>query len=598
MNAPAATVHGRRESGMGKRIGWAAEHAPGRGRFGRAAALGGAAALAAMLAAPAVAQEGTGAPGADLVTKGKYLTEAADCMPCHTGPGGQPFAGGLTLNTPFGGITSPNITPDKETGIGAWTDEQFYRALHDGFGKDGEYLYPAMPFTSYTKMPVEDVKAIRAYLATVTPVNAPRQPNTLEFPFNVRSSLAVWRAMFFTPGTFVPNDKASEAINRGAYLVEGPGHCAECHTPRNLMGAMEPSKQYAGARIDTFFAPNISSDLRDGIGGWTDDQVFDYLKTGAASGKGTVFGPMSEVVHDSLSKLEDSDIRAIVAYLKATPDELPPKPAADPRKAEGATVYLNVCAQCHQAEGTGIAKAIPPLAGNDAAAATGPENVISAVLGGLPGQGDYGPMPAFADALTDQQVADVANYVRTAWGNPGTPDATPALVASLRGKLATTDLGSEAAKALDCPAVSSTGAAGTLSDPGTGILELMRGVTPDSLDQRVNEIIAQVRAANPGVSNDELSDDLVAAYCPILATDAQLSFDQKQTRLSAFLSSVTNILAQGQMPTGAKILLQVGLPQQVIDDVEAAARAAKENRDDWIAKALETAVKAAPKPAQ
>jgi mono/diheme cytochrome c family protein len=571
--------------------------ARGTARVGTAlgAALFGAMVLAS---APAGAQEGTGAPGADLVAKGKYLTDAADCMPCHTGPGGKPFAGGLTLATPFGGITSPNITPDKETGIGAWTDEQFYQALHDGFGKDGEYLYPAMPFTSYTKMPVDDVKAIRAYLATVTPVNAPRQPNTLAFPFNVRASLSVWRAMFFTPGTFVPNDKASAEINRGAYLVEGPGHCAECHTPRDVMGAMEPSKQFAGARIDTFFAPNISSDLRDGIGGWTDDQVFDYLKTGAAAGKGTVFGPMSEVVHDSLSKLEDTDIRAIVAYLKATPDQLPPKPAADPRKEQGATVYLNVCAQCHQAEGTGIAKAIPALAGNDAAAATGPENVISAVLGGLPGQGDYGPMPAFADALTDQQVADVANYVRTAWGNPGTPDATTALVASLRGKLAPTDLGSEAAKALDCPAVSSTGASGTLTDPGSGILELMQGVTPDTLDNRVTEIIAQVRAANPGVSDGELSDDLVAAYCPILATDAQLSFEQKQTRLSAFLSSVTNILAQGEMPTGAKVLLQVGVPQSVVSEVDAAARAAKQTRDQFIEKALEAAVKAAPKPAQ
>ncbi len=584
---------------MGMRIG-AGQPRGGEGVAARGVGLFGAALIGALMLAgsPAGAQEGTGAPGADLVAKGKYLTDAADCMPCHTGPGGKPFAGGLTLDTPFGGITSPNITPDKETGIGGWTDEQFYRALHDGFGKDGEYLYPAMPFTSYTKMPPDDVKAIRAYLNTITPVNAPRQPNTLEFPFNVRASLSVWRAMFFTPGTFVPNDKASAEINRGAYLVEGPGHCAECHTPRNIMGAMEPSKQYAGARIDTFFAPNISSDLRDGIGGWSEQQVFDYLKTGAAAGKGTVFGPMSEVVHDSLSKLQDSDINAIVAYLKATPDQLPPKPAADPRKEQGATVYLNVCSQCHQAEGQGIANAIPPLSGNDAAAATGPENVISAVLGGLPGQGDYGPMPAFADALTDQQVADVANYVRTAWGNPGTPDATTALVASLRGQLATTDLGSEAAKALDCPAVSSTGISGTLTDPGSGILELMQGVTPDTLDNRVTEIIAQVRAANPGVSDGELSDDLVAAYCPVLATDAQLSIEQKQSRLSAFLSSVTNILAQGQMPTGSKVLLQVGVPQSVVSEVDAAARAAKQTREQWIEKALEAAVKTAPKPAQ
>ena len=554
----------------------------------------GAVSLAAVaLAGPALAQSGTGAPGDDLVAKGKYLAEAADCMPCHTGPGGKPFAGGLMLDTPFGGIASANITPDEETGIGSWTEEQFFGALHDGFAADGSYLYPAMPFTSYTKIVPEDAKAIFAYLKTVEPVNVPPVANTLSFPFNVRASLSVWRAMFFTPGAFVPNASAPEDINRGAYLVEGLGHCGECHTPRNVMGAMEGSKDLGGAAIDTFFAPNISSDLRAGIGGWTEDQLYDYLKQGADKTKGTVFGPMAEVVHDSLSKLADSDIRAIIAYLKATPEQLPPKPEADPRKAEGATVYLNVCSQCHHPDGKGIAGAVPPLANNGAVTAAGPEDVISAVLGGLDGQGSYGQMPSFAATFDDQQVADVVNYVRTAWGNHGPADATPAMVAALRTQLVPTGLGDQAAAAFDCPAVSTLGTSGSLTSPGSGILQLMQGVQPQELLQRIDEIIAALKQANPDESNADLTDDVIAAYCPILAADSALSDAQKAQRLDQFQSAVTNALGQGAMPASAQILVRVEVAPADGQAIAAAAAAAKEPIRKWLAA---TIAEAAAKP--
>lgn len=534
---------------------------------------------------------------ADLIARGKYLVTAADCMPCHTGPGRKPFTGGLPINTPFGVLTTPNITPDKATGIGNWTDAQFYGALHDGIGAHGEFLYPVFPFTSFTKITPDDVKAIKAYLFTLPPETAPPQQNNLRFPFNVRQSLAVWREMFFTPGTFEPNPKASDQINRGAYLVEALGHCAECHTPRNIMGAMEPSKELAGGTVDTFFAPNISSDLRSGVGGWSNDQLFQYLKTGATQAKGVVFGPMAEVVHDSLSKLTDDDLHAIVAYLKATPDEVATtKAQPDERRHAGAVVYLNVCSQCHQTGGTGIPNAIPALAGNGAVQAGEPNDVISAVIGGLKGKGSYGNMPSFASALTDQQIVDVVNYVRTSWGNKGSANATLATVASIRSGITTTDLGTEAAQKLDCPRVSSDDIAGTLSNPGSGILTMLQGIKSNGGGgSQVPVLINEIRQASPGISDAQLVDDTIAAFCPIVAQDTAMSEVEKKQVVDAFAAQVNTEVMANALPTGAKVFVSVPLPQSVLTGAEAAAQAAGENRDIWLEKAIADQVKASGK---
>ena len=220
--------------------------------------------LIALLTAATIA--GPAAAADDTVAHGEYMTRAADCMSCHTQQGGTPFAGGRAIGTPFGTLSSPNITPDKDTGIGAWSDDDFYRAVHDGIGHGGEYLYPVMPYTSFTKMTREDVLAVKAYLFTLKPVFAPRPPNGLDFPFNIRPSLFVWRELFFHPGTYQPNPKHSADWNRGAYIVEGPGHCGECHSPRNILGGTETQAGLSGGVVQQWLAPNISSDPLAGVG--------------------------------------------------------------------------------------------------------------------------------------------------------------------------------------------------------------------------------------------------------------------------------------------------------------------------------------------
>jgi mono/diheme cytochrome c family protein len=228
------------------------------------------------------------------------MERASDCMACHTQTGGTPFAGGRAIGTPFGTLYSSNITPDADTGIGSWTDDQFYAALHDGVGHGLGYLYPVMPYTSYTKMTREDVLAIKAYLFSLKPVFSPLPPNGLSFPFDIRATLFVWRELFFRPGTFVANPAHSPEWNRGAYLVEGPGHCGECHSPRNALGATETSASLSGGQVQQWVAPNISSDPLSGIGDRSIADIATFLRKGSYRTMGVAFGPMQEVVHDSL----------------------------------------------------------------------------------------------------------------------------------------------------------------------------------------------------------------------------------------------------------------------------------------------------------
>lgn len=531
-----------------------------------------------------------------LIAKGKYLVTAADCMPCHTGPDGPDFAGGLMLDTPFGGISSPNITPDKATGIGSWTEEEFYKALHLGIGKDGEYLYPAMPYTSFTKITKDDVSAIYAYLQSLEPVNAPRKPNTLTFPFNVREGLAAWDLMYFTPGTFVPDPKHSDQVNRGAYLVEGPGHCAECHTPRNLAGAMDTSDMLGGGKLmgQPYYAPDISGSLQDGIGDWTVDEIVDYLHTGADKTKGTVFGPMADVVTHSLSLLTDDDVTAIAVYLKQSKAESDTdgKPLADRTTKAGSEIYLNNCAQCHQSTGLGIQGAIPPLAGNDAVMAGGPQDVITAVLGGLPGQGAYGQMPAFGGQFDDQQIADVANFVRTNWGNDASADATADMVKRLRDQVTPTGPASQAARGFGCPAVSASGSQDAIPLPAQDIINGFAGVTDAEMANRVGEVLRLVKAANPGTQDADIIDEMVAAYCPVVAADADLTVAEKHARINTFLTEVSSQLGEGQSTAADRILVQVPLSQDVVNDVNAAAKAANEQPGAYLGKLIEEQVKA------
>jgi len=367
--------------------------------------------------------------------RGEYLARAGDCVSCHTAKGGEPFAGGLRLDTPFGYMLSPNITPDPDTGIGRWSSADFYRAMHHGVNKRGQDMFAVMPFDFYTRVTREDVDAIYAYLRTVKPVRNAVSVNHLAFPFNQRWSMAAWRELYFSEGTYKPDPSRRASWNRGAYLVEGLGHCSGCHSPRNIMGGIEKDKAFTGATIDGWFALNLSSNLAAGLGEWSPEDIATYLKTGAFKGRTTALGPMAEVVQNSTSHLTDADLRAIGEYLKSLPPssslQTPRKLPTDERM-EIAALYLDHCSGCHQAQGRGVPGVFPPLAGNGVVVAADPANIIKVVLGGVPAQGKYVPMPGFATQLTDQGIADLANYVRTSWGNSAAADATPAMVAKLR----------------------------------------------------------------------------------------------------------------------------------------------------------------------
>lgn len=391
---------------------------------------------AALLSVTAFAGAGILPAGAQpVLERGEYLARAGDCVSCHTAPGGAPFAGGLRLDTPFGYMLSPNITPDADTGIGRWSSDDFYRAVHFGVNKRGQDMYPTMPYDFYTRVTRADVDAIYAYLRTVKPVRNTVDVNHLDFPFSLRPTMAAWRELYFTAGTFRADPAKPAAWNRGAYLVEGLGHCSDCHSPRNALGGIEKSKAFQGAVIDGWFALDLTSDMATGLGAWTAAEIAGYLKTGVRRDKTTVLGPMAEVVRNSTRFLTDEDRLAMAEYLKALPPDsrlktgrVPP----DPTRGRGAQLYTENCGGCHQAQGRGIPGVFPPLAGNPVVLAADPGNVIKVVDRGIARRDGYVPMPAFGYQLTEQQVADIVNYVRTSWGNGAVPDATPSLVGRLR----------------------------------------------------------------------------------------------------------------------------------------------------------------------
>jgi mono/diheme cytochrome c family protein len=499
---------------------------------------------------------------AALIARGKYLVDAADCMPCHSGPNHAPFSGGLVLNTPFGGLASPNITPDPSTGIGNWTDDQFYEAIHDGVSPGRSYLvfpkflYPAMPFTSYTKLSRADVMAIKAYLFSLPPVNVAETPNTLAFPFNQRPVLLGWRIMFFylNAGPMKMDPSWDDHMKNGAYLTEALGHCGECHTPRNIMSGLKLSKAYAGAPIDSYFAPNISSDKEYGVGGWAKDDLVAYLYKDGNMVKGSAFGPMAEVVKYSMSQLPQSDVEDIADYLQTqtAPQSVPPAPEianAPASVAFGATIYATNCAGCHGRTGHGLGTIIPNLAGNDAVMASEPTNVIGAVLNGL-APWRIGPaMPSFATSMSDEQIAAVANYVRTAWGNNAVADASPHDVMELRNVAVVPPMGDMVSDEFGCPHVSNAGSISSIADPGNGLLGIYTDVTPETMPNRTRALIAQIRTGNPTISTADLTNDLVAAYCPVVAHANGMSDSDKQAAMQAFEAGAQTLVGAPVGPT-------------------------------------------------
>jgi mono/diheme cytochrome c family protein len=374
--------------------------------------------------------------GSALVAKGEYLTKAADCAACHTAPGGNPFAGGRAFKLPFGTIYSTNITPDRETGIGQWSDAEFVRALHRGIGRNGEDLYPAFPYTAYALLSTDDVLAIRAYLSTVRPISLQNTDNTLAFPFNQRYVLRAWKLLFMPTRQWEPSAGHDAAWNRGSYLAEAIAHCGECHTPRNLMFATKSGRKYAGAVVDGWKAYNITSDSETGIGAWSDAEIEQYLSSGHAPARGSAGGGMAEAIDLSLRHLSSDDIAALTRYLRtipAQPSELAAQIDHHPATLNGATawspgpdrnvsigfqIFASACASCHGWDGAGQQTDHAELLGSRTVNDPSGVNLVRAVLEGIRigSLGGNNFMPSFAAAYSDAEIAAVSNYVMGHFG--------------------------------------------------------------------------------------------------------------------------------------------------------------------------------------
>ena len=402
------------------------------------------AALLSFMALPVLAAQ---APGADVqaIERGRYLATAGDCIACHSVPGGKPMAGGLALATPLGAIVATNITPSTTHGIGNYTLAQFSDAVRHGVRADGAHLYPAMPYTAYAKVTDDDTAALYAYfMHGVDAVDAaPAKQTDLPFPFNIRLSMAGWNLLFLDTKPFVADASKSMEWNRGAYLAQGLAHCTTCHTPRNALMAEQLSKELGGADLGTWYAPNITSDVDSGIGGWSQQELVDYLRTGRAANKAQAAGPMAEAIDHSLKHLNDSDLHAIAHYVKSVPalhDEADTKAVTqwgqpgnelaairgvalpkDLNKMSGAQLYDAQCASCHHARGEGSADGtLPSLFHNSVTGRGNSNNLVMAILDGVERQdgGSGHLMPAFRQALSDEQIVTLGNYVQKMYGNP------------------------------------------------------------------------------------------------------------------------------------------------------------------------------------
>ncbi len=366
------------------------------------------------------------APDAAMIARGKYLTRAGDCIGCHTERGGRAYAGGRAIETPFGKVYSSNLTPDPRTGIGAWSADAFWRALHHGRSKDGRLLYPVFPYPNYTLVSRDDADAMYAYLQSLAPVAQPNRAHALGFPFDTQIALAVWRALYFRPASYGADAQRSAEWNRGAYLVEGLGHCNACHSARNALGATAGTLDLQGGLIpvQNWYAPSLASPHEAGVTAWPRGEVVRLLKTGVAA-NGFVMGPMSEVVGNATQHLSDADAAAMAAYLQSLAErregETVARPAAAPSE-RGAVLYHDHCVACHGEQGLGVAGAYPALAGSRAVTMGSPANLVHVVLeGGFPPTTAGNPrpfgMPPFATVLSDTDVAELLSFVRASWGN-------------------------------------------------------------------------------------------------------------------------------------------------------------------------------------
>lgn len=374
------------------------------------------------------------------VAHGRYLVRAGDCMSCHTAKGGKEFAGGRAVPTPFGTIYSTNLTPDASTGIGNWSEADFYRAMHEGIARDGHHLYPAFPYPWFTRISRDDVRDIKTYLDTRAPVHQVNRANKLPWPFSMRGVMAAWNGLYLDKGSYRIDPLKSAQWNRGAYLIQGVGHCSACHGDKNLAGAVDKDHPLDGGFAENQFAPALTGGARDGLGGWSEQDIVNYLGKGY-NGKTAAAGPMSEVVQQSTQYLSEADRRAIAIYLKSLKGKGDKQVAAADKDdlQAGSAIYVDNCEGCHLRNGGGQDDAFPPLKASSAVQAANAETLVAVILqGGQVPATRYDQtgltMPAFAERLSDADVANVATYIRNAWGNRGSSVSTSD-VSSLRRKI-------------------------------------------------------------------------------------------------------------------------------------------------------------------
>jgi mono/diheme cytochrome c family protein len=470
--------------------------------------------LAILAAVAALAASGS-AVADPLADRGAAVANLAGCAACHNAPDGRVFAGGTVLQTPFGPLATPNITSDTATGIGGWTEADFTRALREGLDPDGRPLYPAMPYTHYTEMTDDDLAALWAFVQTVPAIENSVEVNRLRFPFDVRESLWVWRALYFTEGRFQPDAAKDAAWNRGAYIIDALAHCGECHTPRDALGGLDQSRSLQGAQIEEWYAPDISGGPNSVITGWDVARLEAFL-SGNDGLNHVAVGSMRDVVAD-LSRADPADVHAIAVYLKDQPADASPDPALHARamtaaqRAEAEALFAGECVTCHGANGEGAPGVAASLVGSGAVLAAEPSNVVSVLLEGIGPSATYGAMPSFRDALSDADIAALANYVRTSWGNSAPANATPAFVAGLRNVTAADP--AAIAGAL-CPAVATDAVDAATRE---AINQLAAAASFDAA--AVSPVVAAYDAAHPDATQTTRLTTLGGLYCQALARD-------------------------------------------------------------------------------
>lgn len=395
-----------------------------------ACVLGIAALLVMQLHVPALPPIAAGAPAASaqVIERGAYLARAGNCAACHTTRGGEPYAGGRGIDTPFGTVYAGNLTPDAENGLGRWSGDAFWRAMHHGQSRDGRLLYPAFPYASFTQISREDSDALYAFLRNLPAVQQANRPHDLRWPYRTQVALAVWRELYFAPASFAPTAEQSAEWNRGAYLVHSLGHCAACHSARDALGGVSEAASLSGGLMPTagWYAPSLRASSEAGVADWVPQQVVDLLKKGVVP-NATVMGPMAEVVFESTQYLGDDDLRAMAVYLtqleqRPTATASAFKPAETSQMLLGEQVYTRSCADCHGEQGEGAAGAYPALAGNRTVTMASSVNPVQAILSGgfapaTSGNPQPFGMPPFRTLLSDVEIAAVSSYIRQSWGN-------------------------------------------------------------------------------------------------------------------------------------------------------------------------------------